>query len=184
MFDRAVGIAGLALAIIGPVLGVVFPRLNKKVAWSGFIFGILLLGVAGGIALFPDGAAQTSSPNQQPTVNQGPGSAYSYGQQGGVTAGTIVIGPETRNLNDPRGAQLKQQLLGLPRDKQILVIATLGDAESYDFGTQIYHLLKSNGFKMKEENGISQGVFMPPLHGIGRKIDPDGTVEIQIGSAR
>src|ERR1700720_4564363 len=39
----------------------------------------------------------TASPiSPPPTVNQGPGSAFSYGQQGGVTAGTVNVGPVPR----------------------------------------------------------------------------------------
>jgi hypothetical protein len=45
--------------------------------------------VAGFIAFMPgDGNAQAP-----PVVNQGPGSAFSYGQQGGITAGTLNIAP-------------------------------------------------------------------------------------------
>jgi hypothetical protein len=155
MLDRAVGIAGLALAIIGPVLGVVFPTLNRKVAWSGFILGILLLGVAGGIALFPGGAAQTSSPNQPPTVNQGPGSAYSYGQQGGITAGTINIGPGRLAFSSQLGNEL---LAKMPAKKQVL-IRSVGGAADQNVANEIQAFLDQNGYEIQR---MSFGMLIPP----------------------
>jgi hypothetical protein len=86
MIDRAIGLAGIALTIIFGVLLIlqkflnlipytlvrhpanslqgyrlltVFPSINRKIGWAGLAFGVLLLGVAGGIAFFPDGQAQS-----------------------------------------------------------------------------------------------------------------------------
>ena len=96
MIDRAVGVAGLALTIIFGVLLIVFPTLNRNIGYAGLALGVLLLGGAIGITFLPDGNAQSP-----PVVNQGPGSAYSSGQQGGITAGTVMS--EDRNAPPKTG---------------------------------------------------------------------------------
>ena len=53
MIDRSLTVAGLGLAVISPVLGIMFPDMSKRVAWIGFIVGLLLLGAAGGLLLIP-----------------------------------------------------------------------------------------------------------------------------------
>jgi uncharacterized protein (DUF58 family) len=79
MIDRAIGMAGIALTIVGIVMVTLFPQINRKLAWTGFTLGMVLLGASAVIAFLPEGEAQSS-----PTVYQAPGSAYSYGQQGGI----------------------------------------------------------------------------------------------------
>ena len=134
MIDRALGIAGLAISTITLVVPSVCPSINRKVAWAGGAFGVLLLGAAGGIAFLPDGQAQSVPAGQIPIVNQGPGSAYSFGQQGGITAGTVNIAPPKRELSDPKALTLKNKMLTeLSRDKPITVTALIGDAESIQF---------------------------------------------------
>jgi hypothetical protein len=67
MIDRAIGLAGLGLAVISPILPTTFPVINKKIGWAGFIIGLLLLGSAVGIAFLPNGEAQSP-----PTVTKAP----------------------------------------------------------------------------------------------------------------
>ena len=76
-------------------------------------------------------------------------------------------GPQARSLENPTwGDPLKAQILSrLPRDKDITVMAPLGDAEAIDLALQIHAFLAANGFKMKK-SGISQGVFTQPQHGL------------------
>lgn len=101
---------------------------------------------------------------------QGP--VTSYGQQGGITAGVVNIGPQARNLDLPSSDGLKQQMLSqLPRDKEITVTAILGDQEAMNFATQIHAFLKANGFKMKEPDGVSQALFNKPIQGL--QFNPD-----------
>jgi len=61
---------------------------------------------------------------------------------------------------------------------EIAVMYVAGDGESAHLATQIYAFLKANGFKMKED-GISQGVFSPPLHGLAFATD---TNTFEVGS--
>jgi hypothetical protein len=94
-------------------------------------------------------------------------------------ASAAVIGPQKRDLNSPWGDHLKQQILSqIPRGKDIGVVAVMGDADSYELGTQIHDFLKSNGFKLKEQSGISQGVFTGVPRGVGFNTD---TNEFVIG---
>jgi hypothetical protein len=41
----------------------------------------------------------------------------------------------------------------------------MGDAEAYRFAAEIHTFMKANGFKLTEE-GVSQGVYMPPPVGL------------------
>jgi len=42
----------------------------------------------------------------------------------------------------------------------------MGDAEAIEFAIEIHGFMKSNGFLMKEPDGVSQGVFTGPVKGI------------------
>lgn len=108
--------------------------------------------------------AQLVPSAQGPVIDQ---SVTSYNQQGGITAHSVVIGPQQRNLDLPAFSELKSQILSqLPRDKDITVMAILGDTESITFAQQIHSFLKNNSFKLKEPSGISQGVFTSPVKGL------------------
>ena len=85
MIDRAIGIAGAAISIISWVAAILFPKINKKLAWTGFVIGLLLLGGAAVTAFLPDSLAQAPSgitaPNNQGIITQG------------QTGGTNIINP-------------------------------------------------------------------------------------------
>jgi hypothetical protein len=168
-------VAGIAATIFFGV----YPKLNRKSRFVGLAFSFLLLVAAVVIATMPDGGNA-----QSPVVNQGPGSAFSYGQQGGITAGTINIGPTRRSLSDPRAASLKQQMLSeLPRDKPITVEAILGNGESVEFAREIHAFLKQNSFAMKEPGGISQSVFSGSPKGVSLRNEANGELTIIVGEA-
>jgi hypothetical protein len=138
--------------------------------WRALIF--VIGAVMGGLILLAAGEwlrpAEAQSPTlpPPPNITLGPGSVFSYGQTGGITAGTVNIGPQPRDLNSAWGEPFKSQMLrNLPRDKDLTVTSILGDTETSDLAVQIWNFLKSNGFKMKEE-GISQSVFVPTPHGL------------------
>lgn len=59
MIDRALGVAGLGVGVIGLVLITVFPMINRYVAWAGLMLGVLLIAGAVVIAFLPDSAPQT-----------------------------------------------------------------------------------------------------------------------------
>src|SRR5262249_31146447 len=136
-----------------------------------FVLGAAIGGaslLAAGEWIRPIGAAK-AEPNQMaqnnpPNVTLGPGSIFSYGQTGGIAAGTLNVGPIPRMLNQPRMESLKRQILSeIPKDKPIVVMAVMGDSEAINFALQIHTFLKENGFPLAEADGISQGVFTTPV---------------------
>jgi hypothetical protein len=91
----------------------------------------------------------------------------SYFQSGGITAHTVNVGVANRTLSDPQMAGLKAQILrDVPKTKPVTVIALMGDTEAYRFAAEIHAYMQANGFRMTE-NGISQGVIVPPPIGLG-----------------
>lgn len=126
--------------------------------------------------------AQTG-PATPPAINLGPGSAYSYGQQGGLTAGTVNLAPPQRTLSAPYASTLKSQMLSeIPKDKPITIMAILGDTESINFANEIYLFLKQNGFTMKDPAGISQGAFMSIPKGLSLNKKPNGELDFVVGT--
>jgi hypothetical protein len=95
MVDRAIGIGGLALAVLSAVLPAIFPNINKKLAWAGIILGVALLGAAGGMAFLPNGEAQS-----QPNVR---GNCNNFGNNN-FNCNTLNLGPI------PRGVTANQQV--------------------------------------------------------------------------
>ena len=61
--------------------------------WGRRLSVILLICAAVIFSAYVYSRAQTPPSGAPPTITQGPGSAYSTGQQGGVTAGTVNIAP-------------------------------------------------------------------------------------------
>ena len=102
-----------------------------------------------------------------------------FGQQGGVTTGTINIGPQKRILSAPSFDQMRNQLLQLPHNKKIFLMATMGDTETIEFRNQIAEFMKSNGFNIDD----SATGYTPtrPFHGVYLQDKPDGTIELKIG---
>jgi hypothetical protein len=158
-------LAGVALLWVATGDQAVLAQRIVLFVLGGAIGGCALLAI--GEIIRPTGGAFAQVSNGPvPNVVQGPGSAFSYGQTGGITAGTINVGPPPRNLNSPWGEPLKIQILrDLPRDKEISVMALMGDTESADLAQQIFEFLKTNGFKLKGDT-IGIGVIIPPPHGL------------------
>jgi hypothetical protein len=150
MIDRAIGLAGIAFTIIFGVLLIVFPSISRKIGWAGLAFGVLLLGTAGGIGFFPDGNAQSP-----PVVNQGPGSAYSYGQQGGINAGTINVAPQRAQFTP----QLGKDLLSHMPVKKPVTLQTVGGTTDQSVGDDVQKFLQDNGYTVNRQ---SIGVMAPP----------------------
>ena len=115
-----------------------------------------------------------------PAINQEPGGALPFGQQGGITAGTVNIGPQRRVLADESFVEMRNQLLALPRDRKISFIATMGDTETIEFRNQITEFMRSNGFKF-DDRDIAHAVWSKPFHGVKLVDRPDGSIQLQIG---
>src|SRR4051812_28779762 len=102
----------------------------------------------------------------------------SNNQQGGITAGQVVIG---RPQKPPR--RLDEQLRSdcrtmLPRDKRVIVGA-VSDTEAWEFATEIWTFLKEEGFTVMP-SVFSLLLTGPPFNGIGLLLDPDAT-KINVG---
>jgi hypothetical protein len=77
----------------------------------------------------------SSSGNNSPatgTITQGPGSATSFNQQGGITAGTVNIGPQDRHLSENQKAAIVSNLQGKPcRITTMGALSNVEDAQNY-----------------------------------------------------
>jgi hypothetical protein len=125
----------------------------KRVIAAGVI-GIVMFGIVA--SLFSDIAPAQNPPNQAaPVVNQGPGSAYSYGQQGGITAGTINIGPGRLAFSSQLGNEL---LAKMPAKKQVL-IRSVGGAADQNVANEIQAFLHHSGYEIQR---TSIGMLVPP----------------------
>lgn len=98
----------------------------------------------------------------------------SVGQQGGITAGVVNVGPQPRKIDDG----VRRQLAELLPDKSraVTIASVFGDGEAYSFATQIKDYLVSQGYEI---NGVDQAAFtgvVPP-----QAFDPDA-LKITIGS--
>jgi hypothetical protein len=76
----------------------------------------------------------SQSSGGSPIVNQGPGSAFSYGQQGGITAGTVNIAPQRAQFSDQLGAQL---LSHMPDKNKEVELRTVGSGEDQKVGSDV-----------------------------------------------
>jgi hypothetical protein len=84
----------------------------------------------------------------------------SHNQMGGVTAHTVNLGPQARQMNSQISDQLKQEI---PLTAAVKVVALLGDGEAFGFANQILQWLKSNGYNKAE--GVDQAVYSQPVLG-------------------
>lgn len=104
-----------------------------------------------------------------PTIN-----VESYGQQGGITAGIVNVGPKRRMLTD----EIKSQLLAYFPDKSrmIQITAVLGNSEAMSFAAQIGAYLKSQGYQVR---GPGEAIFGRMVHPL--EIDTSA-MKINVGS--
>jgi hypothetical protein len=103
----------------------------------------------------------------------------SYGQNGGITAGHVTIGKPPRQIDEG----LKQQIRAMfPKNKPVVVVAQMGDAETYQFGVQIRQFLLAEGYEAPApSNGLALEMTAPPLVGL-REGDPvEGKNVLRVG---
>jgi len=106
MIDRGLATAGIALAVMGPALPFMFPKLSKGSAWGIFSSGLLLLAAAGGLLLLPVDA-QTSTPGPGNITAPNNTGIITNGQSGGTN--TVIQGPPRL----PLGLYQSDQQIGL-----------------------------------------------------------------------
>lgn len=100
----------------------------------------------------------------------------SFNQMGGITAGTVNIESQNRQMNGQIGSQLKNKI---PVDAKVSVTAVLGDGEAFGFANQIFQWMKSNGYE--NVTGVNQAVYTKPVLGQMINTTDDGFA-IVIGS--
>jgi hypothetical protein len=144
----------------------------ERLSW---IAGIV--GAAIAVALFFKGGNILEKSNQK-NNQQGTTNVSSFNQSGGITAGTVNIGPAKRVLNDSIREQLDAATVG---KKSISIDAVMGDAEAFQFATEIFDYLKAKGLPVIN-GGVSQSVYNGPIKGQTLKELPDDGLEIVIGS--
>lgn len=84
----------------------------------------------------------------------------SHHQSGGITAHTVNLGQGQRKIDQALANQILTQL---PKDKEIDVVAVMGDSEAFTFAIEINAFLRANGFITPHETNVSQGVFSGPV---------------------
>ena len=85
-----------------------------------------------------------SSAGQPPIVTQGPGSAYSTGQQGGITAGTVNLGPQRRQLKEQ---QKHEMITALAKAHGKVLIIRLGDPEAAALSADFTDVFQKAGWE-------------------------------------
>jgi len=120
------------------------------------------------------------------SVKNSSNTALSIDQSGGITAGTVNVGPnatlnlgsQVRHLN----AQWITALIPhLPENKTkvINIVSVGGDQEALQFATEIKNYLASHGWKT---NGVDQVWYTEPVTGQTISRNPDGGINITIGA--
>jgi hypothetical protein len=94
------------------------------------------------------------SPSQQAVTFN----VTSVGQQGGITAGIVNIGPQPRKIDEALRAQLAQLLPD--KSRAVTVQSLLGDAEALSFATEIKDYLATRGYQ-KSAPESSRGRSIP-----------------------
>jgi hypothetical protein len=114
--------------------------------------------------------AQNASPQlpavvQPPVVNQGPGSTFSYGQQGGVTAGTLNLGPIPRQILSDEAGIISLSLIKSRTNGNISVeTGTIGCWDCDRLATQIEGIFRSvPGYTVKS---VRHGILGFPYKGV------------------
>jgi hypothetical protein len=100
----------------------------------------------------------------------------SNNQSGGITAHTVNVNSKyQRQLGD---AHRKQFLLSVPRDKEVVIWATMGNEEAHNLASQIFEFLKESQYRLFGEGPLPQ-IFIQQFYGV-RVVVADRT-SIEVG---
>lgn len=114
-----------------------------------------------------------------PSVS-GSGNAFSFGQQGGITAGTLNVGKPDRVLNETSAAALLRLLPA--GTKKISISAVASDAEGARLATKLVTFLKAKGFDANFD-GVGMYAGVPPAGVIvPPELDANGVEHITVGT--
>jgi hypothetical protein len=100
----------------------------------------------------------------------------SNNQSGGITAGTVNIGPQPRKMDDQFGARLAP---AIPKNVKVNVSAAFGDEEAFGFATEVTAWLRANGWEHVE--GTGRAVYSKPILGIEVDTSNPNLIEVRVG---
>jgi hypothetical protein len=110
----------------------------------------------------PDAQAQNQPASQPPIVNQGPGSAFSYGQQGGQTIGTYIAPkPQSRHLTTTEAGDIKTNLQS--KTSLAVLVIDAGGEEPRGLANDLRTILAGAGATV---SNLSIDNATPPFYGI------------------
>jgi hypothetical protein len=162
MLDRAIGIAGLAGSIVGLVVPIIFPKIDKRIALGGIVVGIFLLGVALALAL-TGGNAQTvqMQPVQyaQTSIN---GNCNAVGN-----GNSVCNGPQKLQFSEEIGQALLQRM----PEKKPVALTAVGSQTDIKIGMRFAQFLRQNGYIVTV--AIVGMMAPPPDHKIAVGVTPD-----------
>jgi hypothetical protein len=97
-------------------------------------------------------------------------------QSGGITAHTVNLNPTyQRKLgNNAR----KELLQNTPRNKEIVIWATMGSEEAYKLASEIFQFMKGAGYTLFGDGPFPQ-IFVPALYGMRVRLNE--RTEIDVG---
>jgi hypothetical protein len=140
MLQHSMSIQRPLLGVIGAVVGaIVFVGIGELIHPSA--------------AQAPPQSTTTQAP--PPVVNQAPGSAFSYGQQGGITAGTINVAPGRLAFSE----QLGNELVTKMPQKKTVNIRSVGGNSDQSVANEIQTFLQQRGYTV---NRTVIGMLSPP----------------------
>jgi hypothetical protein len=89
----------------------------------------------------------------------------SHNQSGGITAHTVNIAPQARDLNSPEFNETKEQILReIPKTQKVMVSAAFGDSEAFKLACQIHDFMKANGHDVQD--GVMHAMLSKPIQGM------------------
>jgi hypothetical protein len=103
----------------------------------------------------------------------------SNNQSGGITAHTVNVGPQPRQMNQEVAASLKQNI---PASAKVTITSVMGDGEAFAFATQVMQWMKKNGYA--NVDGVNQAIYSAPVmgQGINKKPGSENAYDIVIGT--
>ncbi len=103
----------------------------------------------------------------------------SINQSGGITAGTVNIGPQDRHIDAALIAQLEAGIARF-RPKEIRIQAIMNDAEADQFALEIHSYLKSKGHNVVGD--VDWAMFSRPIRGMVMQQTKEGNIALLIGN--
>jgi hypothetical protein len=150
------------------------PSPAKRRWWVRWEFVVALVGlVASAVTVL---AYFEITPGGEHLADEKDINVTSINQSGGITAHTVNVGSQPRQMTALLGAQLKQVI---PQQAKVTVTAVMGDQEAFMFADQVKSWLQQNGYP--SVGGVNLALYSQPVVGQGINRKDDGSYDIVIG---